>query len=146
MRFNLSGCLADARLIRYPTQRVLVSVLLSATLFIIGTPHAQTPSPFSYGDIPLDPAEYNRLLREPLDTAIEALPAAYDARAEGIVTPAKDQGSCGSCWAFASVGALESHLLKALGIGPEDLSEQQQVSCNTEMLGCSGGNSNALRF
>ena len=64
------------------------------------------------------------------------LPAAYDARDEGIVTSPKNQGSCGSCWAFASVGAMESHMLKQYGFGPTDLSEQQQVSCNTSMAGC----------
>jgi hypothetical protein len=78
--------------------------------------------------------------------AVDALPSAYDARDAGIVTPAKDQGGCGSCWAFASVGAMESHLLKAYGFGPSDLSEQQQVSCNTSMWGCSGGNSTAPRY
>jgi hypothetical protein len=78
--------------------------------------------------------------------AAEALAPAYDARNDGIVTSAKNQGSCGSCWAFASVGAMESHLLKAYNFGPTDLSEQQQVSCNLSQSGCCGGSSNAIRF
>jgi hypothetical protein len=41
---------------------------------------------------------------------------------------------------------MESHLLKAFDVGPTDLSEQQQVSCNTAMWGCSGGNSSAIRY
>lgn len=98
------------------------------------------------GDIPLPKEIYNKHIKfSALDMA-EALPVSYDARDEGLVTPAKDQGLCGSCWAFASVGALESHLLKAYQVGPEDLSEQQQVSCNTAMWGCSGGSSNAVRY
>jgi len=103
---------------------------------------------YGLGDIPLPPEVYQRHLKIKTDRAIEyvELPAAYDARDEGIITPAKNQGSCGSCWAFACVGAMESHMLKAFNFGPNDLSEQQQVSCNTSMWGCSGGNSSAIRY
>ncbi len=98
------------------------------------------------GDIPLHPEIYKKHLKVwPLDMAA-ALPGSYDARDDGLVTAAKNQGSCGSCWAFASVGAMESHMLKMYQIGPEDLSEQQQISCNTGMWGCDGGNSSALRY
>ncbi len=98
------------------------------------------------GDIPLDPAVYERYLKIWPEQMLEALPGAYDARDDGIVTSAKNQGNCGSCWAFASAGAMESHLLKAYQYGPADLSEQQQVSCNTAMLGCAGGSATALRY
>lgn len=107
---------------------------------------AQPPSHYAYGDIPLPPDVYDALLKQPSREALERLPTAYDARDEGIVTPAKDQGNCGSCWAFASAGALESHLLKQFGLGPEDFAEQQQVSCNTNMAGCNGGSADALLF
>ncbi|MFX0198844.1 MAG: C1 family peptidase [Candidatus Hodarchaeota archaeon] len=101
---------------------------------------------YGLGDIPLDPETYQRYLQIWPEEAVEALPASYDARDDGIVTPAKNQGSCGSCWAFASVGAFESHLLKQFGFGPTDLSEQQQVSCNLSMVGCCGGSSSAPRY
>jgi len=58
----------------------------------------------------------------------QTVPAKWDWRALGKVTPVKNQGSCGSCWAFAAVAALES---KALITGTKfsgDLSEQQMVS------------------
>ena len=58
----------------------------------------------------------------------QTVPAKWDWRALGKVTPVKNQGSCGSCWAFAAMAALES---KALITGTKfsgDLSEQQMVS------------------
>ena len=99
------------------------------------------------GDIPLDAATYQKYLKVQPERmlAADALPSSYDARDDGIVTSAKNQGSCGSCWAFASVGGMESHILKGGG-ALLDLSEQQQVSCNTAMLGCSGGSATAIRY
>lgn len=69
-----------------------------------------------------------------------ALPESYDLRALGRVTPVKDQGQCGSCWAFASYGSLESWLLGA-GSGTWDLSENNLKECHGFVWGpCSGGN------
>jgi predicted outer membrane repeat protein len=51
------------------------------------------------------------------------LPSSYDLRNYGYVTPVKNQGSGGNCWAFAALAALESCILKATGI-PYDLSEE----------------------
>ncbi len=62
-----------------------------------------------------------------------------------MVTPAKDQQDCGSCWAFASVGAFESKLLIA-SQPTYDLSEEQQIACNTEQSGCLGGSMDALQY
>lgn len=107
------------------------------------------------GDHALPPAVYKKYLKKfpSVEMSAVALPTQFDARdpnadgdeGDSWVTPAKNQGSCGSCWAFATVGAVESHLLM-MGVGPEDLSEQQQVSCNTAMWGCAGGNSNAILY
>jgi hypothetical protein len=98
---------------------------------------------YALGDIPLHPALYQQYLRVVSPEAALAVPSSYDARDAGLVTPAKDQGYCGSCWAFASTGAMESHILKAYGGSAEDLAEEQQVSCNTAQAGCCGGSSNA---
>lgn len=54
------------------------------------------------------------------------------------LTPIKDQGSCGSCWAFSMAGAVECAL--KLGLGATlDISEQWLVSCNPLSYGCDGG-------
>ncbi|KAF0704853.1 Aste57867_7236 [Aphanomyces stellatus] len=52
--------------------------------------------------------------------------------------PMKNQGGCGSCWAFASVGTVEfAHCLATDEL--LDLSEQQLVSCEKKSYGCGGG-------
>ena len=40
------------------------------------------------------------------------LPSSYDLRDDGLVTPIRDQGGSGSCWAFSTIAAIESYLLK----------------------------------
>lgn len=44
------------------------------------------------------------------------LPEKFDARDYGWVTPVKNQGEMGACWAFGTISALESALLKSTGI------------------------------
>lgn len=121
-------------------------LILMVFLLAFGLGQMAAAAEYGLGDIPLDPETYQQYLKVWPDQAAEMLPASYDARDDGIVTPAKNQGSCGSCWAFASVGAFESHLLKQYSFGPTDLSEQQQVSCNLNMAGCCGGSSSAPRY
>jgi predicted secreted protein len=66
------------------------------------------------------------------------LPTAFNWCDQNGCTPVKDQGNCGSCWAFATVGPLES-LIKISDGETVDLSEQYLVSCNSEGWGCDGG-------
>ncbi len=67
------------------------------------------------------------------------LPERFDWREEaGGLPPVRNQGSCGSCWAFATVGPLECNIFIQDG-ETVDLSEQWLVSCNRSGWGCDGG-------
>jgi PKD repeat protein len=71
---------------------------------------------------------------------VVSAPATYDLRKLGRVSPVKNQGSCGSCWAFASYASLES---EALSTDVFDFSENNMKNTHGFDLGpCSGGNSN----
>jgi cathepsin F len=79
-----------------------------------------------------------------LDTS--NLDSSYDWRDHGAVNPIKDQGQCGSCWAFSTVANIEG--VGAVETGKLlDLSEQQLVDCDSADSGCNGGlPSNAFQY
>ncbi|MFN8256277.1 MAG: ribosomal protein L7/L12 [Bacteroidales bacterium] len=72
-------------------------------------------------------------------------PSSFDLRnlnGKNWMTPIKNQGSCGSCYAFATVAAFETKI-KMQTNQPDlniDLSEQEILSCGTGHNGCNGGN------
>ncbi len=68
----------------------------------------------------------------------DPLPTNLDWRNLNGVTAVKNQGGCGSCWAFAATAEIESFIKIYYG-KDLDLSEQQSVSCNPYGASCSGG-------
>ncbi|XP_024969133.1 vignain-like [Cynara cardunculus var. scolymus] len=70
---------------------------------------------------------------------VDTVPTSVDWRKKGAVTPVKDQGQCGSCWAFSTVVAIEGiNQIKTKEL--VSLSEQELIDCdNRENQGCNGG-------
>ncbi|GJW77160.1 putative peptidase C1A [Tanacetum coccineum] len=72
--------------------------------------------------------------------SVADLPPVVDWRNHNAVTPVRNQGQCGSCWAFAAVVAVEG--INAIRTGHlVELSEQQLIDCNNKgrSKGCDGG-------
>lgn len=85
----------------------------------------------------------------------KSIPLSVDWRAQGYVNPIKDQGTCGSCWAFSTTAALEGQYFKNYG-KLLSFSEQNLVDCVFSSVfgykgeranGCNGGDGNiAFRY
>lgn len=119
---------------------------------------AQEPPPPRTGFIP-PPMDLSHLTgqRMPEIFRLEALPPSWDWRTQGVVTSVKDQGVCGACYTFASIGNFESKTLidGDYTLPDPDFSENNAKECNWREVnnyvdsgnpwgGCSGGNYNMM--
>jgi len=70
-------------------------------------------------------------------------PSSFDWRTQDKLTPVKDQGQCGSCWAFSCTESIESVYMIAKGLTGKNmppLAPQQIVDCDHNgAYGCNGG-------
>jgi C1A family cysteine protease len=125
-------------------------LLFLGTFFLLSqSENPQTP----FVEAPLNPAYFHPpienfgLLPQRMDIshlntirrANTAAPPAWDWRDHDGVTLPKNQGGCGSCWAFAATGAFESLVLIS-SQNLYDFSEENLKECNTWNQGCDGGN------
>lgn len=71
---------------------------------------------------------------------LSSIPTSMDWRSMGYVTDVKDQGQCGSCWAFSAVGVIEGQHAK-VNKTLVSLSEENVVDCSSSFgnYGCGGG-------
>jgi C1A family cysteine protease len=79
------------------------------------------------------------IVAEPEEEPIVEAPTSFDARKKGWIPAIRNQGQCGSCWAFSTVASISAAYAKKKGKTPPVLSEQQLVDCSKGDYGCNGG-------
>ena len=88
------------------------------------------------------PATYLKVFQTPfpyIETIInQNKKMTYNWNDTGLLSPVKNQGQCGSCWAFSVTSSLET-FMRINGYNVDRLSEQELVDCSTENYGCNGG-------
>jgi C1A family cysteine protease len=87
---------------------------------------------------PLSLAQMAATLESPVSVC-NAGAATFDWRLANGATPVRDQGACGSCWAFSTHGAFEGSYRIRRGVLDIDSSEQDTLDCNTSGYSCGGG-------
>ena len=73
------------------------------------------------------------------DEMRSSAPGKLDWSEKGATSAIKDQGHCGSCWAYSAAEGVETAIWMGSGRLPPSLSTQQLISCDTTSHGCKGG-------
>lgn len=121
---------------------LLFTLCVFATIAMPGT---ADPTPtYSMGYIFQNTTERNNAPVLSVDLSAGTIPQRYDWRSKGVVTPVKEQGHCGSCWAFSAVESVESALAITTGEAPVALSVEQILVCcktmhHSQCSSCMGG-------
>jgi C1A family cysteine protease len=107
-------------------QKFIIAVMILGIL--LGTATSLMAEERPLGDIGLPDDYFDTVVTlapqlRGFDQLEGALPSTFNWADQGMVTPAKDQGRCGGCWAFAATGTFESKML-IMGRRSYDLSEQ----------------------
>jgi len=134
--FLMGGILAhdDAELVRAPLGDNFVKYIGAKRSGITGRAYTASGHPLGLIPCPID-FKYTNFRSEAL---IEDLPAQYDLRERNKLTPVRNQGQCGSCWAFAVMAVLETGFMPGQAM---DFSEQHLISNHGYFGGpCEGGN------
>lgn len=95
------------------------------------TIHKPSPNPNKYLKVMNEPIQYlHGIMKNNINR--------FSWNDTGLLSPVKNQKSCGSCWAFSTTSALETFMRKN-NYNVTRLSEQELVDCSTENYGCNGG-------
>lgn len=125
--------------------RFLACVLLFASSIALATPTVLFNGQVKGTGLLHSPSEDGLGVQHSILSDCDGLPTDFDLRDFNVVPPVKDQGSCGSCWAFSMTGSLESAYAAGSGV-MLNLAEQELVSCDRGNSGCGGGNVNGFDF
>jgi len=111
------------------SKRIAAAALMTGLLLAFASPTPAGETAYRHGYV--KPPDHDRIYAErlrPVEVKRD-LPVFFSWATQGGVTVARDQGSCGSCWAFAGIGQIEAHL-KIHYSQTLNLSEQQIIDCN----------------
>jgi C1A family cysteine protease len=125
---------AKSELIRAPLSDKFIEYIEAKKAGLTGLAYTSSGHPLGLIPSPID-FKYINIKSAALT---ENLPAQYDLRNRNKLTPVRNQGQCGSCWAFATMAALESGFMP----GQEMNFSEQHLMSNHGYLGstCEGGN------
>lgn len=123
--------------IEYARGMLEQGIVLERPAFIL-QPHSDlTPEEFKKKYLGLDISRISTLVYDPTPELPDVPKSANLAQAS-YKYKIRDQGSCGSCWAFSTVATLEKHYFDKYKV-QVDLSQQDLVDCSEGDNGCDGG-------